>query len=387
MVAGSVCWVSSLTVRYNYRLRPGRQGEAVLVAEWGRCRWIWNQCVTTGRRKPYRSHPLQTNVDLREARAKLDWLAEGAQNPQEQLMRTFRLKRAKGARAKTIKKRHSRPTLNYSTNGFSIKNGRLCLAKCPPIPVVWSRELPSVPTSVRVFQDSLGHWYASFVVEVEQNTLPQSDNSVGIDWGVTAIATASDPAYDLAHPQYGKRNSANLAKYQRRMARRKPTRGQSGSRGYKHAKRQAAKAHKKVSRQRQHTARVWANRVVADHGLIAVEDFKPKFLAKSTMARKAADGVIGGAKRELISIARRAGRSVVIVAPAYTTMTCSSCSARTKQRLPLSQRTFVCTDCGLIADRDRNAAKTILAQGESNLASADDVRQFGLPSGERLVAV
>jgi putative transposase len=255
------------------------------------------------------------------------------------------------------------------------------LAKCPPIPVVWHRELPSAPTSARIKRDSLGDWYVSFVVVVDDVILPLNGRSLGIDWGVKEIATGSDPDYDLPHPEHGKAAAAGLAKYQRRMARRKPA-----SRGYKHAKLQAARAHKKVARQRQHTARVWAKRVVADHGLIAVEDFKPKFLAGSTMARKAADGLIGGTKRELVSIAQRAGRSVVMVPPAYTTQTCSDCGSRTKDRLTLRDRTFVCTSCGLTASRDRNAAKTILAQGKANLASVDTVSQDRLPSGEFALA-
>jgi len=44
--------------------------------------------------------------------------------------------------------------------GFAVKDGRLCLAGRLSIPVVWSRELPSEPSSVRVYRDSIGHWYA-----------------------------------------------------------------------------------------------------------------------------------------------------------------------------------------------------------------------------------
>jgi putative transposase len=121
---------------------------------------------------------------------------------------------------------------------------------------VWSRELPSEPTSVRVYQDSLGHWYASFVV--------------------------------------------------RRV--------------------------------------------------IAVEEFKPRFLAKSTMARKAADNGIGLAKTELIERGKRAGRKVVMVKPAYTTMTCSRCGTRAKDRLLLSQRTFRCFACGELSKTTTSGA-------------------------------
>ncbi len=76
--------------------------------------------------------------------------------------------------------------------------------------------------------------------------------------------------------------------------------GKPQSRGYHHARVQAAKLHQKAARQNTHAARVWARRVVDDHQVIAVEDFRPLFLAKSTLARKAADAAIGAAKRELI---------------------------------------------------------------------------------------
>jgi putative transposase len=116
--------------------------------------------------------------------------------------------------------------------------------------------------------------------------------------------------------------------------------------------------------------------VVEHHALIAVEDFKPKFLAKTSMARKAADNAIGACKRELIERGTRAGRTVVRVPPAYTTMTCSApgCGERANRRLGLGIHIFECTACGFTACRDRNAARTILATAERDRASAVDIR-------------
>ncbi len=213
------------------------------------------------------------------------------------------------------------PSLEYTRNGFSIKDGRLRLAGGHLIPVVWSRELPSEPSSVRVIRERLGHWYASFVVRVDEEPLAVVAGAVGIDWGVSTIATGSQPEYDFQAPEYAKTAAGKLAKYQRRMARRKPTPGKTGSKGYKPAKKQTAKLHKKVARQRQHTTRQWARKVVAGNQVIAVENFRTKFLFQTTMARKAADNAVGQAKRELISYAQRAGRTVVIVPPAGATMT------------------------------------------------------------------
>ncbi|MEV1173524.1 RNA-guided endonuclease TnpB family protein [Nonomuraea sp. NPDC049784] len=143
---------------------------------------------------------------------------------------------------------------------------------------------------MRVYRDSLGHWYASFVVPARSEPLPETGQVIGIDWGLKETATTSS-THDLPHAEHGRKAAAKLARYQRRMARRKPQRGQAASNGYRQARQQAAKLHKKVARQRQDTGRKWAKAVVRDHDALAVEDFKPKFLARSTMARKAADAI------------------------------------------------------------------------------------------------
>lgn len=367
------------TVRYTYRLRPGVHAERALLDEWGRCRWLWNEAVHQDRT---RRKPTMCKLSklLTEARAANSWLRDGSQVAQQQMLRSYAQSldhsfKLKGRGRPTFKARKKvLPSLEYTTRGFSIREGRLILPKGVSVPVVWSRDVPSEPTSVRVYRDSLGHWYASFVVTREVEPVPAAEGGIGIDWGVSVTATTTDPAYDLPYGAHAKNAADGLAKYQRQMARRKPKPGQSGSKGYQRAKRDTAKLHKKVARQRQHTGRVWARRVVADHQMIAIEGFKPKFLARSTMARKAADAAIGTTKRTLVEYAERAGRQVVMVKPAYTTMTCSGCGTRAKERLLLNERTFACTACGLIEGRDRNAARTILAVAERGHTSVDDVR-------------
>ncbi|HEY2792567.1 MAG TPA: transposase, partial [Micromonosporaceae bacterium] len=323
---------------------------------------------------------------LTEARAQNAWLRAGSSVAQQQTLRTyvtaledsFRLKRRGRPKAKRAKT--TLPSLEYTRRGFRIKDGRLHLPNKVTIPVVWSRGLPSTPTSVRIYRDSLGHWYGSFVVRRESVMLDDAGGAgIGVDWGVTCTATTTDAAFDLPYLGHRRRCSAELAKAQRRMARRRPARGHAASRGYRNARRQAARIAKRASRQTLHDVRQWALRVVDKHSLIAVEDFKPSFLAKSRLARKSADAAIGLCKNELIYRAMRAGRQVVLVPPAYTTMTCSQCGARAKDRLRLGLRVFQCTACGYTAGRDRNAARTILATAERNRAGADDVRHAMTP--------
>ncbi|MBW6434948.1 transposase [Actinoplanes hulinensis] len=368
------------TVRYTYRLRPGRTAQAVLLDEWGRCRWLWNEAVHQQRagRKPTAG---KLSNMLTEARGRNAWLRSGSQVAQQQTLRTYATAldhsfTVKGrGRPKKKRLKDALPSLGYTTRGFSIKDGRLCLPGKVIVPVVWSRELPSDPTSVRVYRDNLGHWYASFVVRRDTGDIPEPDlPGIGVDWGVKTTATTTDPAFDLPHLGHRKRCAAERAKAQRKMARRRRAKGQAPSKGYQTAKRQAARIEKKAARQNTHDARVWAKQMVDHHSLIAVEDFKPTFLAKSRMARKAADAAIGACKRELIDRGKRAGRKVVLVPPAYTTMTCSGCGERANHRLGLGARIFECPACGYTACRDLNAARTILATAERDRASADDVR-------------
>lgn len=367
-------------VRYTYRLRPGATAERALLDEWHRCRFLWNEAVhqqKSGNKPTF----ARLSKLLTEARGTNIWLREGSQVAQQQMLRTYgqalahsftvqgRARPTYKARKKTL------PSLEYTTRGFAIRDRRLALPKGVTIPVVWSRELPSEPTSVRVYQDALGHWYASFVVRRTTQDAPDATAGIGIDWGVSTTATTTDESFDLPYAGYRRRCAAELARAQRKMARRRRT-GRPQSNGYRRAKREAARLHKTAARQTQHDARVWAKKVVDNHATLAVEDFKPKFLTKSTMARKAADAAIGSTKRELIDRAERAGRKVVLVQPAYTTMTCSSCFARATQRLGLAERTFQCRSCGYTDGRDRNAARVILAVAERGHTSVDDVRHL-----------
>jgi putative transposase len=101
-------------------------------------------------------------------------------------------------RGSAIKKKHKTlPSLGYNRNGFSIREGRLRLPKGTTIPIVWSRALPSQPTSVRVYRDSLGDWYASFVVRREVEPTPPAEGGIGVDWGISTSATTTDPRFDL----------------------------------------------------------------------------------------------------------------------------------------------------------------------------------------------
>ncbi|MEU1409779.1 transposase [Streptomyces sp. NPDC005728] len=363
--------------RYTFRVRLSKTARRALEAEWDRCRWIWNECVARSKKAHTEGEkvgPAAFNKMLTEARRTTPWLAAGSSVPQQQLVRDFGKSRAKALKdinnrvphhrragmPRWKKKREVRPTLNYTRRGFRLKEGRLHLAGHIVLRVVWSRELPADPSSVRVYQDATGAWYASFVVPAPVEPLASTGRVIGIDWGVRETATTTSDDHDLPHPQHGRTAAPKLARYQRMMARRRPAKGRPASNGYRAAKARTAKLHAKVARQRQDTARKWAKGVVRDHDVLAVEDFRPKFLAKTTMARKH-------------------GRTVHLIHPAHTTMDCATCGARTKHALPLSERMYSCTACGAVSPRDKNSARVMLIRAGLNPAGAEGARPAEAP--------
>ncbi|MFJ9851259.1 RNA-guided endonuclease InsQ/TnpB family protein [Streptomyces sp. NPDC101150] len=380
--------------RYTYRLRVSSTACTALLAEWDRCRWIWNECVARSKKAHSENEkcgPARLDRMLTGARAVTPWLAEGSSVPQQQLIRDFAGSRAKALKdikdrlpvrqqagmPRYKKKREADPTLNYTRRGFRLKAGRLHLAGGIVLTVVWSRDLPADPSSVRICRDSVRHWHASFVVPAEVQPLPKTGRVIGIDWGVKETATTTSDAHDLPHAGYGKRAQEKLIRYDRMMARREPAKRQAASKGYREAKKWRAETYAKIARQRKDTGRKWAKKVVTDHDAIAVEDFRPKFLARTTMARKAADASIGATKQTLLEMGRKHGRDVRLVHPAHTAMDCAWCGARTKHALPLSERTYTCTACGAVSPRDKNSANVMLVRAGLNPAGAEGVRPPG----------
>lgn len=394
-------------VRYTYRLRVSGTAQRLLLAEWDLCRWVWNQCVETSNAAHRESiaagvkaecGPAQLDKRLTGWRSEHDWLSAGSSVAQQQTIRDFGQARAKALKDRKDKslaprqrrgmprfksKHRAAPSLNYTLRGFGIDGKQLKLAGGIVVRPVWSRELPSAPSSVRISRDALGRWWCSFVVPrpATERLLP-TGRAIGVDWGVTDVATTTSDDHDLAHHQYGRTAAAKLARYQRMMARRKPARGTTATRGYKTAKHAAAKQHAHVAAQRADTGRKWAKAVATDFDQIAVEDFRPKFLAQSTMARKAADAAITATKRALIEQAGKHGRQLVLIDPKYTTTDCGNCGARAKHRLPLSQRTYRCETCGHVAPRDKNSAHVMLNRAGFNPAGADGARPERSPSDQ-----
>jgi putative transposase len=143
-------------------------------------------------------------------------------------------------------------------NGFGVTAGGVRLAKVGEVRLVWSRALPSVPSSVTVIREADGRYYASFVVEVAPTPLPRTRNDVGIDLGLGSLAVLSTGEV-VQNLRYLRRKARALASAQRTLA------GKTkGSKRLAKAVRRVAVQHRKVRETRLDAHHKLAHRIVRD---------------------------------------------------------------------------------------------------------------------------
>jgi len=214
-----------------------------------------------------------------------------------------------------------------------------------------------------------GKWFASLCQEVEPETLPHSEEAVGIDVGLKTFAALSNGDF-IENPRFFRKDEKALAKAQRKLSKHK-----RGSRERKKARKVVSRIHERIRNRRHDFCHQNARRIVNRFGVIAVEKLNVKGMVQNhCLAKSISDAAWSQFRIVLTSKAESAGREILAVNPAYTSQDCSGCGyrpdgleGRTKKKL--SDRWHLCPMCGLSLDRDTNAAVNILALGQQCLAA------------------
>ncbi len=178
---------------------------------------------------------------------------------------------------------------------------------------------------------------------------------VGIDMGLKVFYADSN-GKTVENPRHYRKAEKKLKRLHRRVSRKKKK-----SANRKKARKHLAKASLKVQRQREDFARKQASTLVSSSDLIAYEQLQIANMVKNrTLAKSIHDAAWGQFLRWMNYYAAMHGIHVVAVPPQYTSQDCSGCGERVRKTL--STRTHVCPRCGLVIDRDENAAVNILAK-------------------------
>ena len=266
-----------------------------------------------------------------------------------------------------------RQSFRLTRNGFSLRaNGRLFVAKVGEVRVRWSRPLPSVPSSVTIIREPDGHYYASFVVDVEPSPLPVVESEAGMDVGIARLATianAHGARTDIPNPRHLDRKLRKLRRLEREKSRR-----QKGSANRNKTRQRVAIAHNEVARSRRLSPQAGLG-AGSENQVIHVEDLNLAGMVRNRrLARAISDASWGQFMRLLAEKAGQYGRTVHTVSRwLASSKTCSTCGHRLDE-LPLQIRVWTCSVCGTVHDRDHNAAKVILAAGRAERQNACGAR-------------
>lgn len=371
-------------LRYNYRVYPTPGQRTRLAQAFGCARVVFNDALRarqdayTAGEKISDTEVQRRVVTLAKRTDERRWLADVASVALVQACQDARMayrnwfdsmsgkrKGRKVGAPRFRSRKDNRQAIRLTRNGFSIRgNRRLYVAKVGELDVRWSRELPSEPSSVTIIKDAAGRYFASFVVDVAQHPLPETDSEVGIDLGLSTFAVLSNGT-TISSPKFLRRAERKLRKAQQNLSRK-----QKGSNNRAKARLRVARAHAKVRDARTDWAHKHSTMIVRDNQAVHVEDLCVVGLARTRLAKSVHDAGWGLFLRMLEDKATRYGRTFHKVDRFYpSSQICSTCGALDGPK-PLSIREWTCKGCGAVHDRDLNAAKNILAAGRAESRNA-----------------
>ena len=242
--------------------------------------------------------------------------------------------------------------------GAVLDGGVLSLSKIGRIPLRLHRPLEGTPKTVTISREADG-WYACLsCADVPTEPLPQTGRETGIDVGLKVFLVTADGAV-TENPRHYRKAEKQLAKAQQCVSRRT-----KGSNRRKKAVKLLGKAHQTVQRQRRDFHHKTALALLRAYDTIYLEDLRVANMVRNRhLAKSISDAGWAQFRSILEAKAACAGRQVFAVPPQYTSQDCSGCGTRVPK--VLSVRTHVCPSCGLVLDRDENAARNILWAGQA----------------------
>ena len=362
---------------FKYRLYPTKNQKTLLDKTLESCRFLYNEFLEE-RQQIYNTYKFSLNYydqqnylpTLKKEFPHLGQVhSQVLQNVAKRVDLAYqaffrRLKNGETPGFPRFRGKNRYDSFTYSQSGFSLIGNVLRLSGIGKVPIVVHRPLEGRVKTCTIQKNSCGEWFASFSCDkISPKPLQTSPLSVGIDLGLTEFLATSEGDV-IKNPKYGKRSAKRLTQAQRKLAVQ-----EKGTVERQAKKKIVSKVYKKVVNQRTDFFYKTANRLVGEYGCIFAEDLKPSGMTSYRAVNRTLYDTAWASFLSILSYkAAEAGREFRKVNPAYTSQTCSSCGHR--QKMPLSERTYRCPECGLKLDRDVNAARNIKRLGLESWAQS-----------------
>jgi putative transposase len=355
-----------MKARYQYRIYPTDQQQQSLAQLFGCCRVVWNDALAFSKANKYPGYKaLAKALTLSKKTEARRWLSDVSSVPLQQSLKQLEAayknyfeflkgkRKGKKVGQPRFKKKTNSQSATFTKAAFSIKDGKVYLAKIGDLKPIWSRELPSEPSSVTVIKDCANRYFLSCVVEIAPESIDANNQSIGIDLGIKTFAMMSNAE---------KAQSPNYSSLDRRIRRlqRKLARQPSYSKRRNRTRIQVAKLHNQMADTRKDFLHKLSTKVASENQVIILEDLNVSGLVKNRHLSRAISLQGWREFRTLIEAkSEKFGRDFRVISRwEPTSQKCSECGFKWG-KIDLSVRSILCLDCGIEQDRDENASKNI----------------------------
>jgi putative transposase len=358
---------------YEFRIYPSRAQEAILRDWLALCCELYNAALQERRGAYNICHKSINYTDQQDQLPEIKEIRPELREVHSQVLQDIlrRLDNAFDAFFRRVKageklgyprfrSRSRYDSFTFSQSGFSIENNKLRLSKIGNIKIKLHRPIEGKIKTLTIRRSSTGKWYACLTVECEPQPLPASTEAVGVDVGLKSFATLST-GEEIANPGLFRTEEKGIAKAQRKMDAAK-----KGSPERRKRRKVVARIHERIANKRRDFAHKESRKIVNRFGIIIFEALNISgMLSNTRLAKSIADA----AWSQLVSLttykAENAGRCVAQFNPRNTSQICSGCGEIVEKSF--SVRIHKCVGCGLVLDRDHNAAINILTLGLQSL--------------------
>ncbi len=356
---------------YQYRVYPTDEQKHLLARTFGCARFVYNWALRLRTDAYYKEnkrigyHETSALLTQLKQQEEYAWLTEVSSVPTQQALRhldkAFRNFFEGRAKYPTFKKKRNQQSAEYTTSAFKWDGTSLTLAKMTePLDIRWSRPLPdgAKPSTVTITKDCADRYFVSILVEEDIKQLDPVEQSVGADLGLKEFVILSTGEV-VGNPKFFHKDEKQLAKAQRRHAKKR-----KGSKNRAKARVKVAKIHARIADRRRDFLHQLSTRLIRENQTICIESLAVKNMVKNHRLAKAISDV--GWSEFVSQLEYKAAwyrRTLVKIDKWYpSSKRCFDCG-HVLDSLSLDIRVWTCPECGVVHDRDLNAACNIHAVG------------------------